>query len=321
MMEHYIRLLDQGWLNKSDTLSAEDRAAAKKAMYGTLAMTGAIAGTMGLPFANVLAVAVNAFADDDDKKDARSDYRGFLANVFGKDVAEVVAHGVTRVAGFDISASAGHQDLLPGTRFLADRRAFQDKIKDGSLTMMGPAINGALDIVGGLTHIMDGNLKQGFETALPRALKGVYKAQDMARTGVYEDKAGNALPIPISPWDIGVQVAGFTPAKKSDRAEANFYYQAEQSLTKQAKARMLNTATKAYERGDMEEFDQAVAEIEQYNLRNPEQAITGLSERLASRARGRAFAAMQPSAIIERSAKHLSGISAYNVWANTGVAQ
>jgi hypothetical protein len=290
-------------------------------MYGTLAMTGAIAGTMGLPFANVLAVAMNAFADDDDKKDARSDYREFLANVFGKDVAEVVAHGVTRVAGFDISASAGHQDLLPGTRFLADRRAFQDKIKDGSLTMMGPAINGALDIVGGLTHIMDGNLKQGFETALPRALKGVYKAQDMARTGVYEDKAGNALPIPISPWDIGVQVAGFTPAKKSDRAEANFYYQAEQSLTKQAKARMLNTATKAYERGDMEEFDQAVAEIEQYNLRNPEQAITGLSERLASRARGRAFAAMQPSAIIERSAKHLPGISSYNVWANTGVAQ
>jgi hypothetical protein len=321
MMEHYIRLLDQGWLNKSDTLSAEDRAAAKKAMFGTLAMTGAIAGTMGLPFANVLAVAMNAFADDDDKKDIRSDYREFLANVFGKDVAEVVAHGATRAAGFDISASAGHQDLLPGTRFLADRRAFQDKIKDGSLTMMGPAINGALDIVGGLTQIMDGNLKQGFETALPRALKGVYKAQDMARTGSYEDKAGNALPIPISPWDIGVQAAGFTPSKKSDRAEANFYYQAEQSLTKQAKARMLNTATKAYERGDMEEFDQAVAEIEQYNLRNPEQAITGLSERLASRARGRAFAAMQPSAIIERSAKHLPGISAYNVWANTGVAQ
>lgn len=316
MMEHYIRLVDQGWINKSDQLSDVERKEARKALYGTLGMTSIIAGTMGLPFANVVAAAANGLAGDDDKEDIRNQYRNFLETVFGKDVAEVVAHGAVRAAGIDISASAGHQDLLPGTRFLADRRKFEDKVKDGSLTLMGPGLNAALDVVGGLSHIADGNLQKGFETALPRSLKGYFKAGALVDQGAFTDKAGNKLPIPVDDWNILQQSLGFTPAKKAEHSEANFYYQAEQNLTKQAKARMVNDAVKAYENGDMEEFAQQRLAIQEYNMRNPMNPITDLAASLAGRARGRAYAAMQPAAIIDRNAKHLPQISQYS-WANT----
>lgn len=316
MMEHYIRLVDQGWINKSDQLSDVERKEARKALYGTLGMTSIIAGTMGLPFANVVAAAANGLAGDDDKEDIRNQYRNFLEMVFGKDVAEVVAHGAVRVAGIDISASSGHQDLLPGTRFLADRRKFEDKVKDGSLTLMGPGLNAALDVVGGLSHIAEGNLQKGFETALPRSLKGYFKAGALVDQGAFTDKAGNKLPIPVDDWNILQQSLGFTPAKKAEHSEANFYYQAEQNLTKQAKAKMVNDAVKAYENGDMEEFAQQRLAIQEYNMRNPMNPITDLASSLTGRARGRAYAAMQPAAIIDRNAKHLPQISQFS-WANT----
>jgi hypothetical protein len=316
MMEHYIRLADQGFIRKLGTV--EEQKAARKAMYGTLGATTLLAGTMGLPFASVISAALNAVSGDDDKEDVRSQYRTWVASVFGKDMGEIIAKGAPRAAGFDMSARAGHQDLLPGSRFLADRRAFQDKIKDGSMSMMGPAINAAVDVLGGMQHFAEGDMVKGFETMLPAALKGYYKAAQLASSGSFTNAKGNELPMPVDNWDILEQSLGFTPSKKAEQSEANFYYQSATNLTKQAKAQLVNQAVKAYEGGQMDDFGQAMQTITEYNYRIPTSPITDVAEKLVGRARGRAFAAATGTGIIDPNVKHLPRISEYS-WANTGI--
>ena len=80
---------------------------------------------MGLPFATIIARAIEALAGDDDEPyDAKVAYQTWLASVFGDRVGEVLAKGVPRAAGVDLSRS-GLQDLLPFSQFLADRRRWE----------------------------------------------------------------------------------------------------------------------------------------------------------------------------------------------------
>lgn len=308
-MEHYLRMVKDGFIEKD--LPPPERAAARKALAQTLAVTAVMTGTMGLPFATVFAALANA---GDEDRDARARYREWLASFLGDKGGELVAKGIIPrgALGIDVTGQLGQQDLLPLSRWMADRRNFEDKIKDQSRTMLGPAVNAGFDIYGGMAKASEGDIAGGIKQLLPRALKGPAEAIRTAQEGAFVNKAGDPLPIPVTSWDYAKLAIGFQPQKKAEQSEANFYYQSEQTQRKQDKAKAKKEAMSAIRAGDYDEAAQLTAE---YNAANPGNPLTGLGRTIAARARGLAYAEASGTGIIDHNIKNFPRMLDYG-WAS-----
>jgi hypothetical protein len=270
------------------TVSVEDQKAARKALAGVLGTTTLIAGSLGLPMASVVARLFNAVGgDDDDPADVQSAYRAWLADVFGPEFGEALARGVPRaVLGFDLSQRAGLQDILPGTRFVTDRRALKDQLSDGAFNMLGPAVSGGRDLAVGVGHMLDGRILDGLIEALPLALRGPAKAIKLETSG-FTNSTGNKLPIEVSGWDELVQSLGFTPSKKAEQSEANFAFKTRDSILKQEKARLSNKLYTAIEQGS--DTNDILREVQTFNEKNPQYRIHP-QQALRARAKARGVA-------------------------------
>ena len=300
-MEHYFLMARDAF--KGDT-------AAQKGLLGTLGAVALVSGTMGLPFVSAVVAVLDKFrGDDDDDKDLREVYREWLVSVFGKDMAELVAKGVLSrgVAGIDLTGSLGQQDLIPGSRFAADRREWKDKMKDQSKTMLGPAMNAGLDIYGGALHVADGDVAEGIKAMLPRALKGPAGAVKVGLDdGEFKDKSGRNLPIAASWDDYAKMGMGFTPAAKAEQSEANFMYQSQLYQRKQDKAKAEKQAIRAHDEGN---YDEAAAILQEYTLSHPDNPIRNINATLQARARGQAIGAM--TGIVEPNKRNLPLLQDY----------
>lgn len=268
--------------------TAEDRTIAMKQLGGVLATTSIIAGTLGLPLANVIArVADGLLGSGDDPSDVKTAYRAWLAEVFGKDVAEAIARGLPRaVLGFDTSNRAGLADILPGSRFITDRRPIKDKLEGGALDMLGPAVSAGQDILTGIGKISDGQVMEGLLQATPLALRGPLKAIKMGETG-YTTATGNKLPLEVTPWAVLTQAAGFTPSVKAEQSDVNFAFRQHDGLLKQRKTVLSNELYRAAEQGD--DTTALLQTIAQFNAQNPQYKID-VAAGLTARAKARAVA-------------------------------
>lgn len=311
-MEHYLRMFKDGFIGNE--LSAGERAEARKALVGTLTTTAMVTGTMGLPFATVLAALANATGDDD--KDARARYREWLDTVFGKDMAEIVAKGALSrgVLGVDMTGALGQQDLLPGSRWMADRRQWDDKVKDMSKSMLGPAINAGFDMYSGAEAVKNGDIMGGIKALLPRALKGPAEALRTANAGGFVNKAGQPLPIPVTDWDYLKMAGGFTPQTKAEQSEANFFYQSELGQRKQDKARVKQQMIRAQQDGDFGELSDL---IQQFAAEHPGEVPPAIASTIRAQMRGRMAASLSGTGILESNQHHFPLLSGYT-WANTG---
>lgn len=249
---------------------------AKKEFAGLMATTTVIAGTMGLPFANVFAGVYNwLIKDDDNPSDIREGYRNFLSDTLGVKAGEIAAHGLGTLAGVDTS-SFGMQDLLPGTQFLASRRLMKDRLAETAQGLLGPALNFGMDMGLAISKFSDGEYIKGMEHALPSALKGPWKAGELATRG-YTDASGNPIGLTATPWDITVQAFGFRPAARAETAEASNYSQTDTALRNHRKSVITNQIFKAYKFGDDSDKAEAQAALLAYNKKNPRDAITDIA--------------------------------------------
>lgn len=256
--------------------SEEIQSQSRKQLAGTLVTTGLLAGTMGLPFATAIFAIVNALGSgDDDPIDAKKLYQQWLADVFGNDTAETIAHGVPRLVGMDLARS-GLQDLLPFSRFFADRRKWQDKIDDLAVNNMGPAF-GILGLAGRGLDSENAGLPGAkvIETLAPNAIKGMIKAYEAAGDeGFARDAKGNKIPVQLNSWDETQMMLGLTPAKLAQQRESQYIQNTEEQLLGRRATALRTTGRSAIERGDTEAFTEAMGKISAYNEANPSNRIT-----------------------------------------------
>jgi hypothetical protein len=285
-----------GKLDPSMTPAERDAAIAEKgearrALAGTMATTMVLAGTMGLPAVSVLTAAYNAlFGSKDAPADAQSDFRNFLADTFGKDAGEIIAHGAFRAVGSDLGGShLGFQDIVPFSRFLADRRKLQDRFDAGAISMMGPAVGAASGFAYGLQNMLQGRYIKGLEQMLPSGLKGVAKAAELGEHGL-TDLQGNKLPVEITSWDMFNQLLNSTPAKVAEQKEAQRGANTTAMLLKQRSMSLKENFAVAAERGDAESMRTITEEIGAFNKQNPDFAVRDLTGILRQRAIDRAVA-------------------------------
>lgn len=177
---------------------------------------------MGLPFAAVAARVFeklhDLFDDDEEPYDATASWRSFMADVFGKEMGEVASRGLPRAAGFDLSQRAGEQELFPFSEFLTDRRDWEESIADMTYRSAGAPVSMMTNIVKGGNKMMEGDILEGMQEAVPLAIKGGFKAYRMTEDG-YVDSKGNKLPMEPGAWDVMVQILGFNPSEKAEYAE------------------------------------------------------------------------------------------------------
>jgi len=245
--------------------------------------------------ANVAARLFDAFAgSDDDPSDIKAAYRGWLAEVLGKDVAEAVARGIPRaVLGFDMSTRGGLADVVPGSNFFTDRRALKDKAESGAFDMLGPAVSAMQDFGTGLGKMSDGFIMEGLIQMTPLALRGPLKAVKMADKG-YTTAAGVPLPFEVTPWAVGVQTFGFTPSVKAEYSETNFMHQQREGLLRRRKTVLANQVYRAVETG--EDPTTALQAAMAFSQQNPEHAID-IAAGLKARQKAQAVATMNEAGI------------------------
>ena len=273
----------------------QERRVARKALGGVMVTTSMMAGTLGLPMATAISALANALlGDDDDPADVQSAYRLWLSEAFGKDVGELVARGAPRaLLGIDTSSRAGLQDLLPGSRFFADRRDFKDRIEGGALNLLGPAMSAGASVATGLGHMADGQMMDGLIEFLPLALKGPLKAVKMGELG-YTTSTGVKLPMEVTTWDEVVQTLGFTPSAKAEQSEVNFASRQRDALIKQRKTLLANKLYRAIE--NKEDPTALQQEVMIFNSQNPQYKID-VAAGLAARAKARSTAALSEAGI------------------------
>lgn len=246
---------------------------ARRFMLGHLTAITALAGTLGLPFATVFATVierlVDLFGDDEDEPyDATASWRNFLAGVFGVEAAEVLSRGLPRALGFDLSARAGEQNLLPFSEFFADRRSWQEAVNNSAGRSLGAVPSMATSILDGGSQIANGDILAGMKAVLPVAFKGPTEAFRMTGEG-YVDSKGNKLPMSPTASSILYQLIGFNPSEKAEYSEARGDQAARRGELSRTAGRLRQGIMRAMLSGDEETARKLVGEAIEFDKNNP----------------------------------------------------
>lgn len=278
-------------------LSKEEREAKQKEarrflgshMFSMLAL----AGTLGLPFATAIAAAADKLCGmfSDDYCDSKTALRNMTSEVFGRDIEPMVSKGLlSRALGFDISERAGEGNLLPFSKFLADKRKMEDALKDLAWSSWGAPSSMIAGIYKGYERMADGDMIGGMQEAVPLALKGPIKAFTMSEKG-YTDNAGNVLPMTPGAYDIMLQAIGLNPGEKADYQQAKFAQSQRKGVLSREGTMIRQKLASAIERGDQTAMRDWMSKAQDYDAKNPERGILpSMGATLQQRARARAQA-------------------------------
>ena len=268
---------------------AQAKAEAGRFLTAHLAATTVLAGTMGLPAASWLAGATTKLTGNapsslnptGEAYDVQEHYRAFLAHMFGKELGEVLAHGVPRALGVDTS-NLGDSQLIPFAKYLNDRRKMEDAIPANPMQMFGSPVSMVTSFVKGVRDIGTGNLLQGLKEMSPSTLKSGIEAYRMTNEG-YVDTSGHKLPLTPNMRDIIAQAVGFTPSTKEEYEESTRAMTGRVEELQFRSGVLKRNFMMAMQEGDVAKQQAALDAIKQHDLAAPQLAIL---PQLESYARG-----------------------------------
>lgn len=271
----------------------EQRAEARKFLGGHMMAMMALAGSLGMPFATVIAAAADKLCEmfGDGHCDSKVALRNMTSDVFGHDIEPLISRGlVTRALGADVSDRAGEANILPFSKFLADKRAMDERFMDLATASWGAPSAMVVNIFKGYEKIAQGDLLGGMQEAVPLALKGPIKAFEMSEKG-YTDKAGNVLPMEAGAYDMLLQTLGLNPGEKADYQQAKFAQSQRTGVLGREATQIRQKLATAIEQGDQGDIQKWSERAQEFDTTNPSHAILPrMASVLQQRARSRAQA-------------------------------
>lgn len=255
------------------TSSAAERSEARKAFAGVMVTHALMAGGMTWiadPLRYLGGAYDWAFGDDDKPHDYQNDVRGWLADMFGPTVGEIMARGLPHAAGIDIHNRVGLNNMLSVPELKSfDKKGFMEMIAAG---MTGAAGEDAAAIAGGLSKMMHGDIGGGITDALPRVARDVAKAIRMSGDeGLTDPRGKTILPADkISLYDLAVQSAGFQPSVVSEAREGRQAVQEAMTERRDARSKLVQK----WLRGNADGRADVMSDIREWNAEHPAQRIT-----------------------------------------------
>lgn len=249
---------------------------AQKTLAGLLAMHGMFAGALGMPLMTTLLAAASAIGGSDDEPwDAQVALRNYLADAFGKDIGEVLAHGVFRAPGIkdaigaDISSRVGLDSMLirMPQETLEGKKYYQALLE----TIAGPVFGIGGNIANGMQTMAQGNTLRGIEEMLPKSIKDPLKAYRYEQDGI-QDKTGITIVDETTIPEEVAQFLGFSPARGMEGFEGKSAIKNQETLLTQRRRQLMQRYGKDAEEGDTAD---SLTAIQRWNIANPTMAIKG----------------------------------------------
>lgn len=273
--------------------SAEEKAIARRTLFGMAVTHLTAAGTLGLPLVGMLGKAIAsganaAFGNPDEPFDASAAYQKWLTDVFsGGDPDSAVGHrlgtmfakGLPAAAGVDLSASGiGQQDIFSPVKTAPGGRGNTlEQLKDLAFAALGPVGGMAGDFAQGIDQLYQGNHIKAIEHFLPKSISHVVRAGRFATQGLTTGKGDEVItPADLGPGGVLTTAIGFQPTKVDDYYDRT---RATQALQHQVAARrdelVGNLRDAAGDPSAMSDGYKAIAEHNQSAAAQGLAAITG----------------------------------------------
>ena len=271
------------------------RAEARTFLKGHVTAMMLLAGTMGLPFMTVAARLSDMLCEmfGDTPCDTKASLRNFTSDVFGADIEPIISRGILRSVGGDLSNRIGEADLLPFSRFLADRRTLDEKLKTPVLSISGASGGMVSNIVKGAQKISDGDLWGGIQSIVPVALQGPLKAYSLSKYGFTDSNSGLTLPMTPTVGDKLMRTLGIQPGVEADYAQAKQTQRQRTSILTRELAVIRKNIVKAIEQQDRDELLTWGRKAAEFQQSNPGVDImTGVRSSLQQRQRATALSSV-----------------------------
>ena len=274
--------------------------------FGSLAMSGLLAGYVGIPGIDmamgVVQGVINAMRSDDDddeleKRDLSLWFRTvFMHNFFGdikiggKNLGDIVDEGLLNyLTGTDIAGSMSMNNIW--FQDIKEQKTMQSTMQDYALGMMGPTAGFFFkQFPAAIDNWSQGKYMQGFEKILPSLFRNPVTAYRYSQEGA---KSASGLPIKepeeFTKGQLIAQALGFRTTGLAQVQEVNFKAEALRQQVLQKRAEVISRADLEATRGDDEALDKAIDAIVKFNSKNPTEAIKAkqLSKSLLDRAKAR----------------------------------
>lgn len=253
----------------------ERRKEARRKLTGTLGMTALFSGTLGMPMASVVFGTLNAlqaaFGDDEEHWDAETEFRNFLTDMLGKEAAEAIARGpIQSTTGLGIASRVSLDQLW----FREPNRELEGKYAaDYWLEQAAGPLGGIfVNAFRAQQLVEDGQVMRGIETTVPKALRDAMKAMRYSQEGV-NNLRGDALIEEPTMGEITQQFLGMTPARLSERYEANNAIKNAERFVLDRRRSLLDAFALSLRHDDLELRKATLEKIRAYNKANPEYPI------------------------------------------------
>lgn len=251
--------------------SPQERAQARKALGGLLAMHGLAAGALGLPMVTTLLAAASMLGGDDDEPwDAQVALQNMLADTFGQKPAEVMAHGLSRLTPWDISGRVGLDKLI-----FPDMQEGLEGQRLGESAMaaaLGPVAGIGINVLKGLQDMGDGRYLRGLEAMAPSVLRGPLKSMRYYNEGV-RDKSGIVVQDEVGAAELLGQAAGFSLSSVRNSFEGKSAVVQHDRALMARRSALVEQFAMAAMAGDEEGKAEAREAVAKFNEKNPNRRI------------------------------------------------
>ena len=262
----------------------EVKKAATKEFVGIMGMTGALAGSLGLPLSqSIFAILNTVLGDEDEPEDYQLMFTNWLQENFGKTAGDVAAKGLPTLLGADVSRRIGLADIYGAQNEPPTGLHGRNLAAWWAASQLGPIFSVGQGWAQGYDEMVNkGNFMKGLEAATPKPIRDTLKAYRIATEGLKTGRGKKILDdAEIGPDEIAMIALGFN-ADEVSRAQAS-----ERSLRglstqiSERRGKLTRDAARAIIEGEGSES--ALADIRKFNKKMPRFAVTGRDIRPAMR--------------------------------------
>jgi|688.fasta_scaffold02765_38 hypothetical protein len=276
-------------------MAGMDAAAKKEAatqLFGTLFMSGLLAGYVGVPGISAAMGAIqgiiNSMRDEDDEdpleeRDLEFWFRSVFipeffgeAQIGGNKISDIIDSGlIDTISGYNMSNSLSMNNMwFPD---LKEQRTLEDTVREYALSLAGPFASLTLNqIPSAIRLLQEGKTMQGLERLLPAALRQPLTAVRYSEEGA-TTSTGAVIrePEEFTKAQLLAQAAGARTTGLASAQEANFKANALKAKVIIEKGKLVNRVDLEATRGDDEAFDDALEKLIAFGARNPQARIDG----------------------------------------------
>jgi hypothetical protein len=250
-----------------------ERTAARKAFGYVLGHHAALAGALGLPAANIVAMIFSASGDDDEPRDLEIEMRKVIGDDF---MADLIIRGApAALLNVNVSQNVGMGQafsLLPFADGGLTRQGYSENLTGA----MGPFIGGVVpQMYEALGNIGKGDYYKGLEGFMPSGIRNALRAMREGVEGATNTRGDELVsPEEITLSETFAKLLGFrtnTDATRQLIRSKTFEFE---QFYRDRTSQLKREYTKAYESGDAEAMQDARESWNEMNASKKEYGFT-----------------------------------------------